>query len=421
MGIKRRILIPIEEKRNDSDWTLRLKETTNQSINGNNNIQISSERDTNFNQNNSLFSSTENNNLSESINQNKDKIKNLEIMTENLNKTQESYNTEFMNIISVIVQKIEDTNYNEKHISEINSDIRDLTSKLINLDNKYNSNNFEIKQLSEKLININSELSNDYVTKNQLNSLYQKIENILDSQNSDEIDSNSNRITELENSFSNYFDLKENQSDTIPKSKQIKPIYESSLDDIIHQNSKIKFKNKKTKENSKIQIHYDSLNPGLIEIQPLIGNKIALTSHSRNIDSNDNFSNTLIYDPLNSDYNQRQNSEFFEKMNEHSADGTLDSIIRSLTNPKINKYLDKKIDSKFKKHINSITEILSENYSGNHSNPMSDVTNLTIYRNKKSNGFNSLKKKSRLLGLSGTAAPIAIKASSIYNTISKLN
>ncbi|MEK9774307.1 MAG: hypothetical protein VW298_01675 [Candidatus Woesearchaeota archaeon] len=64
MGIKRRILIPIEEKRKDSDWTLRLKETTNQSINGNNNIQISSRRDTNFNQNNSLFSSTENNNLS---------------------------------------------------------------------------------------------------------------------------------------------------------------------------------------------------------------------------------------------------------------------------------------------------------------------------------------------------------------------
>lgn len=397
--MKRRILIPIKEKRNDSDWTLRLKETNNQSINGNNNIQISSERDTNFNQNNSLFSSTENNNLSESINQNKDKIKNLEIMTENLNKTQESYNTEFMNIISVIVQKIEDTNYNEKHISEINSDIRDLTSKLINLDNKYNSNNFEIKQLSDKIDNN-----------------YKKI-----TQNLFEIDSNLNRITELENEFSNYLDSKENQSDTIPKSKQIKPIYESSLDDIIHQNSKIKFKNKKTKENSKIQIHYDSLNPGLIEIQPLIGNKIALTSHSRNIDSNDNFSNTLIYDPLNSDYNQRQNSEFFEKMNEHSAHGTLDSIIRSLTNPKINKYLDKKIDSKFKKHINSITEILSENYSGNHSNLMSDVTNLTIYRNKKSNGFNSLKKKSRLLGLSGTAAPIAIKASSIYNTISKLN
>ncbi len=108
-------------------------------------------------------------------------------------------------------------------------------------------------------------------------------------------------------------------------------------------------------------------------------------------------------------------------MNEHSADGTLDSIIRSLTNPKINKYLDKKIDSKFKKHINSITEILSENYSGNHSDILSDVTNLTIYKNKKSKGFNSLKKKSGFFGISGTTAPIALKAASIYDNLSKLN
>jgi len=399
--MKRRILIPVDEKINDYNQNHYLKKT-NQSINGNNNVQISSGRDTNFNQGNSLFSSKENNHLSESINQNTDKIKNLEIMTENLNKNQESYNAEIAFITSVIDQNIEVTTYNEKNISEINSNVTELSSKLNELEYKYNSNILEDKQIY-------------YKTKTQLNSLDQKIENIIDSESLSEIESNSNRITELENILSNYSDLKEIKSNTKPKLS-----YNSSLDDIIHQNSKIKFKNKKTKENSKIVIHYDSLNPGLIEIEPLNGNKIALTSISRNIDSNDNFSNTIIYDPLNSNYNQRQNSEFFEKMNEHSANGTLDSIIRSLTNSKINKYLDKKIDSKFKKHINSITEILSENYSGNYSDILSDVTNLTIYRNKKSNGFNALKKNSRLLGLSGTAAPIAIKASSMYNTLSKL-
>ena len=277
-----------------------------------------------------------------------------------------------------------------------------------------------ISEITESLIKLKSEISADYASASYVDRLQERIKNI-ENNYSHLVESNSDRIAELESMISNYVDSKQSQFNIKKTKLNQNRFYSSNLEDIIHQNSKIKFKNKKTKENSKIQLQYDSLNPGLIEIEPLAGNKIALTSHSRNIDSNDNFSNMLIYDPLNSEYNESQKSKFFEKMNEHSANGTLDSIVRSLNNPKINRYLDKKIDPKFKKHIDSITEILSENYSGNNSDILSDVTNLTIYKNKKSRGFNFLKKNSSFLGFSGTAAPIAIKASSLYDTLSKIN
>ena len=171
------------------------------------------------------------------------------------------------------------------------------------------------------------------------------------------------------------------------------------LEDIIHQDSKIKLKTKRSKEN-KIEIRYDSLNPQRLELSPRPGGKIEITTYARNLDSEDIISKTNLFDPFRLDKSERDLELFIDEMNEHYASGTIDSIVRSLHDPNITKYLDRKTGPRFKRKFEKIKDTFLDRYSGINSEMNSDVARLIIHKNKRLPGYSTLESGRRMIGLS---------------------
>jgi len=170
----------------------------------------------------------------------------------------------------------------------------------------------------------------------------------------------------------------------------------NSLEDIIHQSSKIKLKTKRSKEN-KIEIIYDSLNPQRLELSPKAGGKIEISTYARNLDSDDIIAKTILFDPYRSDKSEQDLEVFIDEMNEHYASGTIDSIVRSLHEPRLNKYLDRKTGPQFTRKFEKIKDIFSDRYEGINSEMNSDVDRLVIHKNKRLPGYKTLTSGRRMI------------------------
>jgi len=175
----------------------------------------------------------------------------------------------------------------------------------------------------------------------------------------------------------------------------------NSLENIIHQSSKIKLKTKRSKQN-KVEFMYDSLNPKRIEFSPTAGGKIEVNTYARNLDSDDIISKTVLFDPYHLNKSENDLEVFMDEMNEHYASGTIDSIVRSLHDPTVNKYLARKTSTQFIDKFEKIRDIFSERYQIINPEMNSDVSRLIIHKNRRLPGYKTLKSGKKIMGLTST-------------------